>query len=147
MEWRWDNVPVPPQHVVGVIAGGLLQAAFGKKLFARRRVGIVLGLPLVALSLGLAVWSVREAGAVRVEAPDRLLTGGPYSMSRNPMYASWTLLHAGLGLALNSPWVFALAPVAGVYTHLVDVRGEERFLESRFGDEYLDYRGRVPRYV
>ena len=108
---------------------------------------MALGLPLVALGVGLAAWSVAEAGDTRIESPNRLLTRGPYSLSRNPMYSAWTLMHLGIGLAANSLSIVALAPIAAGYTHVVDVRREERILEKRFGDEYRDYRSRVGRYI
>ena len=63
------------------------------------------------------------------------------------MYVAWTLLHLGIGLAANSRSIVALAAVAAVYTHVVDVRREERFLEQEFGGEYTDYRSRVRRYL
>jgi protein-S-isoprenylcysteine O-methyltransferase Ste14 len=147
MRWSWGNVPVPPQHVVGLTLGALLHFAFRQRILPRRRIGVTAGLPLIAMGVGLSAWSVAEAGATDVESPDRLLTGGPYSLSRNPMYVAWSLMHVGIALAVDSLWMIALTPAVASYTHLVDVRGEERALEQRFGDEYAHYRRRVRRYV
>ena len=139
-------MPVPAQHVVGLTLGAILHLRYRRRLFPRRGIGMALGLPLVAVSVGLALWSVAEAGDARMGSPDRLLTQGPYSLSRNPMYAAWTMMHLGIGLATDSPWTVALAPIAAAYTYLIDVRNEERILEERFGDKYRDYRSRVGRY-
>ena len=146
-KWKWANVPVPVQHVVSLMLGAILHLAYRRRLFPRRGIGMALGLPLVALCVGLAAWSVAEAGDTRIESPNRLLTHGPYSLSRNPMYSAWSLMHLGIGLAANSLWIVALAPIAAGYTHVVDVRREERILEKQFGDEYRDYRSRVGRYI
>lgn len=147
LKWKWANVPVPAQHVVSLMLGAVLQLAYRRELFTRRGTGMALGLPLVALGLGLAAWSVAEAGDTRIDSPDRLLTQGPYALSRNPMYSAWTLMHLGIGLAANSRWIVALTPVAATCTHMIDVRKEERVLENQFGDEYRDYSSRVGRYV
>ena len=147
LQWKWANVPVPAQHVVGLTLGAVLHLRYRRRLFPWRGMGPALGLPVVALSVALAAWSVAEAGNARIEPPDRLLIHGPYALSRNPMYVAWTLLHLGVGLAADSLWIVALTPIATAYTHVVDVREEERYLEERFGDEYRDYAGRVGRYL
>jgi protein-S-isoprenylcysteine O-methyltransferase Ste14 len=146
MRWTWGNVPVPVQHVLGLISGAVLQFLFNKQLFGSRWIGLAIGFPLIALGVALSVWSVLEAGETRTATPARLLTSGPYSFSRNPMYVGWTLVHLGIGFAANSPWILLLLPPVAVITHFVDVAREESYLEKRFGNEYLEYKGRVRRY-
>ena len=146
MMWKWSNVPIPPQHLLGLISGAILQLVLKQKLLAVPWVGVVIGLTLIALGVGLAGWSVYTAGETEVEKPTQLLTRGPYSVSRNPMYVAWTLKYLGIGLVANSLWIVALLPIVVVFTHFVDVRREERFLEKQFGDAYLQYKGQVHRY-
>jgi protein-S-isoprenylcysteine O-methyltransferase Ste14 len=146
VEWKWTNVPIPAQHLVGLILGAILTLVFKQRLFAVPWIGDVLGLPLIAVGVGLSAWSVLEAGDTEIESPNRLFTGGPYTLSRNPMYVAWTLMYLGIGLTANSLWIIALLPIVVAFTHFVDVRREERFLEKQFGDEYLQYKGQVRRY-
>jgi protein-S-isoprenylcysteine O-methyltransferase Ste14 len=94
----------------------------------------------------VVVWSWQVAGDTDLDRPERLLTGGPYTWSRNPMYVAWNLIHLGIGLSAGSGWVIATAPLAGVLIHL-DVLGEERRLEDVFGDTYRQYRSTVRRYI
>jgi protein-S-isoprenylcysteine O-methyltransferase Ste14 len=103
-------------------------------------------LSLIAIGVGLSVWSVVQAGDTEIKAPIKLLTGGPYSLSRNPMYVAWMLMYLGVGLSANSFWIPALLPLVATFTHFMDVRKEERFLEKQFGNEYLQYKGEVRRY-
>jgi protein-S-isoprenylcysteine O-methyltransferase Ste14 len=147
MNWKWSNVPIPLQHLLGLLLGGLLQALFRQRLFTVPWIGHVLGWPMVAVGMGLSAWSVVEAGNVDVEAPTKLLTTGPYAKSRNPMYVGWALIYLGTALVANSIWMIALFPIVIVYTHVVDVRKEERFLATKFGDEFREYQRRVPRYL
>ena len=47
-----------------------------------------------------------------VKLPSVLITDGPYRFSRNPSYASLTLLYLGIGILLNNGWILILvAPV------------------------------------
>lgn len=147
MKWKWSNVPIPVQHLLGLVLGTILQLVFGQRFFAETWIGAAIGLPLVAIGVGLSAWSVVQAGDTEIEAPIKLITGGPYSLSRNPMYIAWTLMNLGVGLAANSFWITALLPLVAAFTHFVDVRKEERLLEEQFGDEYLQYKGRVRRYI
>ena len=143
---KWSNVPIPAQHLLGLVLGAILQPVFKQRLFAAAWIGTAIGLPLIAIGIGLSVWSVVQAGDTKIKAPIKLLTSGPYSLSRNPMYIAWTLMYLGIGLAANSFWITALLPLVAAFTHFVDVRKEERFLEKQFANEYFQYKGRVRRY-
>ncbi len=81
------------------------------------------------------VWSLDAARSVNLGRPNRLVTAGPYALSRNPMYISWTLLHVGAGLAGGSAWTLATLPGAAASVHRGILR-EERELAARFGAEY-----------
>ncbi|GAH03937.1 unnamed protein product [marine sediment metagenome] len=146
MKWKWANVPIPVQYLLGLMIGAIFQLVLKQGNFTPSWVGILIGLPLILLGIGLSVWSVIQAGETDVDTPTKLITDGPYSLSRNPMYVAWTLLYLGIGLAANSLWIVALLPLVAAFTHFVDVRKEERFLEKKFGDEYLSYKKRVRRY-
>ncbi len=91
----------------------------------------------------------RRAGThLDVRKPtNAIITGGPYRVSRNPIYLSMMLLYLGIGLMVDGLWVILLAvPLAVVIHHGVILR-EERYLEQKFGAEYLAYRGSVRRWI
>ena len=144
---RWVNIPIPLQHLVGLLLGAYLHFRLSQRLFSMLWVGGVLGWPLIAVGIWISVRAAREAGDMNIESPTKLLTTGLYSRSRNPMYVGWTLLYLGIALVANSVWIIALGPAVIVFTHLVDVRREERILKTEFGDQYLEYQERVPRYL
>lgn len=147
MTIRWSNVPIPVQHLVGIAGAAVLQRVFPLRILVQRWMGHAVGWPLVATSVVLASWAVATAGATNVEAPDQLITGGPYARSRNPMYIAWAGLAVGIAFVLNTWWLLFLVPVLVGYTHYADVLQEEALLEKQFGDVYRRYRGRVRRYL
>ena len=75
-----------------------------------------------------------------------VVTGGPYSVTRNPLYLFSAIGAIGIG-AMTGSMVIALA--FGVMTwlaFLAVIVVEERFLEQAFGQPYRDYMERVPRF-
>lgn len=146
MRLRWENIPVPEAHLGGIALGILLQRFIPKQLTEAGWLGQLLGWPLILYGSWLSLSAAIEAGETDISSPDKLLTEGPYRRSRNPMYAGWTLIHAGIASASNAFWLMSLVPLVMLYTHWIDVRREEQRLERTFMDEYLEYKRQVPRY-
>lgn len=77
--------------------------------------------------------------------PLRLVTTGPYRLTRNPMYLGHLIFFAGLALLLSGPaWVVFAAHVLWFDRR---ARGDEAHLLQLFGEPYRDYLGRVKRWV
>ncbi len=76
-----------------------------------------------------------------------LVTGFPFSVSRNPMYVGLTLWLVGLALMMGTvtPWVVVI--VFQIVMDLRFVRAEERMLAETFGSEWESYRARVRRWI
>jgi protein-S-isoprenylcysteine O-methyltransferase Ste14 len=78
--------------------------------------------------------------------PQRLVTTGPYAVTRNPMYLGHLLFLAGVALATGSP--VAVAGLLYQWRRLSRrVAIDEERIERIFGDQFREYRGRVPRWV
>jgi len=78
--------------------------------------------------------------------PERLVTGGPFALCRNPMYLGHIIFLAGLALSLQS-WLAAALAVGTAVWFQFRVRRDERRLEERFGEPYREYAARVKRWV
>lgn len=78
--------------------------------------------------------------------PERLVTSGPFAVSRNPMYLGHLLFFMGMYLVLRSPLAAALG-LAHVPWFRRRVARDEQRLDALFGDEYRDYCRRVPRWA
>lgn len=142
---RLSNLPVPEQNLLGITAGLLLHRARPWRLPGPRFLHRLVGGTVCAAGAALVVRAWPAAGQVDLSQPERLVTSGPFAISRNPMYLGWALLHLGIGVAAGSAWVVAALPPAAGYVH-GQVMSEERALADRFGDEFDRYRGTVPRY-
>lgn len=137
---KLTNIPVPEASLAGIAVGFALEQVRPWRL-RKRRTG------WVALTAGsLVIASSVQAATTELAKPEALVTGGPYAVSRNPMYVGWILLQLGIGLITRSGWVVATVPLVGAAMHR-EVLGEERALATKFGDEYRAYRERVRRYL
>ena len=74
-----------------------------------------------------------------------LVTQGPFAFTRNPIYLGIILTDLGIFIALQSFLIFL------TYFHYLYYRRfivkEEEFLEKHFGQKYLDYKEKVPRFI
>ena len=73
-----------------------------------------------------------------------LVTWGPYSWIRNPLYAGNFIMGLGWALMLGWVWVAAFTAAFLLLYCLIVIPAEEEFLASKFGPQYLAYRENVP---
>ncbi|MCY3793367.1 MAG: isoprenylcysteine carboxylmethyltransferase family protein, partial [Gammaproteobacteria bacterium] len=69
----------------------------------------LLGLPVLCAGLALAIVASRlfetvGTNIMTFDNPDLLVTSGPFSFSRNPMYLSMGVVVIGLAFLLGSAW-------------------------------------------
>jgi protein-S-isoprenylcysteine O-methyltransferase Ste14 len=152
---RSAALPWPPILYVAAIAASIVLTWLvplpwlGEPLAGMLLVaGLALAVAAVAMVV-LAIHTLHKAGTtIRLDRPvEHLVTGGPFGMSRNPIYLGNTLLLIGLGLAAGMLWFIAFAVMAAFLTQKLAIEGEERHLDSRFGKKYRDYRKRVRRWI
>ena len=76
-----------------------------------------------------------------------IVTTGPYRSTRNPAYLGMALVYIGIALLADAPWVLAPLPVLLAVIDRGVIAREERYLEGKFGQEYLDYKRGVRRWI
>ena len=110
-----------------------------------------IGAAVTASGLGFSVWARRYLGrnwsrAVTIKKDHELITGGPYSLVRHPIYAGLLLALFGCALALGE-WR-GLVAVSLVFVGLLrKLRLEEQWLREQFGASYENYSKQVRTLV
>lgn len=92
---------------------------------------------------------VSAAGTVtrrRSRDVQRLVTYGIFSWMRNPLYVGNFLVWIGFVIGSGVLWFLPVAAALFAIEYTLIVRYEEGVLESIFGDEYVAYKGRTPRW-
>jgi protein-S-isoprenylcysteine O-methyltransferase Ste14 len=77
----------------------------------------------------------------------RMVTDGPFRYTRNPAYLSMTRVYTGIASLTNALWAILLLPVALLVIQRGVIEREERYLERKFGEEYLRYKAQVRRWI
>lgn len=113
---------------------------------------LALSIQFLALADVLAWTATRALGRQwRIDAglstDHELVTHGPYSIVRNPIYTSMFCVLLGTGIVLTPPLRLAIAVALLVAGTEIRVHIEERLLASRFGEEFEQYRRKVPAYI
>ncbi len=96
-----------------------------------------------------AVRTMRDSWRAGVSKTDKteLITNGIYQISRNPAFLGFDLLYIGT-LLMFFNWILCILTVfAVIMYHLQIVSVEEEFLLAAFGNEYLQYKKKVCRYI
>lgn len=63
------------------------------------------------------------------------------------MYVGFTLLLLALATFLASPWSLLVVVGFVLYLNRYQIRPEERALTELFGQEFVEYRSRVRRWI
>jgi protein-S-isoprenylcysteine O-methyltransferase Ste14 len=75
----------------------------------------------------------------------RLITGGVFSHTRNPLYVGNILIFCGIALIFGSPAALLAGIPAVLCIYLCIIAAEENFLRNKFGAAYDDYSQNVNR--
>jgi protein-S-isoprenylcysteine O-methyltransferase Ste14 len=113
---------------------------------------LLFGVLLLLPGFGLLFWSLTlflraRTSPLPMRPTTTLVRNGPYRWTRNPMYVAMLCLYAGVALWFDVFWALVLAPAAVVLVNRLIIRKEERYLEARFGEDYLRYKREVRRWL
>lgn len=116
-------------------------------------VGLLLGILGEAIRIWAIGWTGEHTRGQELHAPF-LVTQGPYSVVRNPLYLGNVLNYCGVLLAA----IGSLSAMGAIFLTLSSVSiifvvyyscitAEERFLQERFGEAFVVYKNSVPRLI
>ena len=110
------------------------------------------GWSFIILGILLFCWSsahfIKAKTFIDIRKPaTKLITRGPYKISRNPMYLSNTLIYLGISIVFGQTVTLVCILPCLFVLHYYAIVKEEQYLELKFGNIYLSYRQRVRRWV
>ena len=103
---------------------------------------LVPGLVVALVGIALRIWS-----AGHIEKNDRLATGGPYSLCRNPLYLGSFIFGVGSVIAIRVWWLLPVYAAGFALFYWPTIMSEQRFLSGKFGDDYAEFRRRTPSFM
>jgi protein-S-isoprenylcysteine O-methyltransferase Ste14 len=147
------GVPIaPPLLFVFPILVALALEWLFRTSFVQGELRWIAGPLLVAAGLALNIAGFvtqRRAGTdpIPFNPSTRIVAHGPYRFTRNPMYVGFALMTLGIAILVDSVWTLLAVPIGLVLTDRMVITREERYLERKFGEEYLSYKRRVRRWI
>ncbi len=110
------------------------------------------GMFIVVVAVVIFAFSVRKFIKADTPLPPYkptvlIVRTGPYRYSRNPIYLSMTLLQIGIGIWADNVWILVMLIPALCTMHYGVIAREEKYLEKKFGDEYMNYKRSVRRWI
>jgi protein-S-isoprenylcysteine O-methyltransferase Ste14 len=145
-------IALPPLIYLGFLALGLGLDGVWPVAVLPEDWQYALGATLVGLGVIVAVVAIRRFKAAGTsfrthEPATAILNDGPYAVSRNPIYLGLTAVYIGIGIAVDAGWVLVLLGPLLLVMHFGVIVREERYLERKFGEEYLRYKASVRRWL
>jgi protein-S-isoprenylcysteine O-methyltransferase Ste14 len=145
------RVPPPLFYALAVIGGYVANRRWPLPIADTAAVR-VFAWALVAVWLALTISSIggfrrSRTSIVPIRPATALVLSGVYRFTRNPMYVGLAMLTIALGLFMNSWWpIVLLLPVLAIVRVFV-IGPEERYLQRRFGADYVAYTRSVRRWL
>ena len=106
---------------------------------------VLIGL-IIALDGNVLRMAARGHKKARSNKSNYLVTSGPYTLVRNPMYLGSFLIGAGFVLIAWPWWMLPMFTLAFYLRFKKQIAKEEIFLHSTFGNQYKNYCAKVPRF-
>ena len=152
---KWLELKIPP--AIALMLFGILTTAAMKSDIAIFRDSkqwdgwVLVPLILAFIIIGWGVLEFRQAHTTvdphRPNKASKLVTSGIFKYTRNPMYLGMVLMMLSATFYIGS-WVGFFACVAlAWYLTQFQIKPEEKIIEGLFGQDYLDYKQRVRRWL
>ena len=137
-----------------IIGHILLMANIGLNIFIKaqgsiswlKSIGFIILIPVVILWI-IPVVTLRKYGSISPDgsflATTQLVEKGIYRVVRHPQYLSFMLLNTGFAL-LNQDAITLVISFLSVLFLTLGIKEEEQLLTEQFGDDYVDYKKKVP---
>jgi protein-S-isoprenylcysteine O-methyltransferase Ste14 len=102
---------------------------------------LVIGSSVAAIGALIRIWA-----AGYIDKGKALATAGPYSITRNPLYIGSLIMGLGVLVAGRLYWFLIPFGILYLLLYIPVMKREEQELRQGYGDAFIAYAGRVPRF-
>lgn len=116
-------------------------------------ISLVSGFPIVLIGELIRIWSVSYAGSetrtTEGVGGSNLVTQGPFSCVRNPLYLGNVLIYTGIGIMSFAifPYIQIFAFLFFTFQYYCIILNEEEYLKSAYTDKFDLYLKTVNRFI
>lgn len=143
--------PPPLVFLIGMIAAYAVHY-FYPITVGRNSLILPIGIVILTFSVCILIYSlvlfIKAKTHIEPWKPtNTIISSGLFAYSRNPIYLAFCILTIGIGTMLNSFWVILSCIPSAVVIFYIAIKKEEAYLGEKFGDEYIQYRQKVRRWL
>jgi len=128
------------QNPLSHLSGHILAAVVGEEFFFLFLHPLSNVIMLAGATLIIIGWQKIHS------SQGRLVTDGVYAYVRHPQYLGFLLITSGMLLQWVTLPTAVMWPILAILYYRL-ARGEEKEMEEKFGEQYLDYKGKVPMFI
>jgi protein-S-isoprenylcysteine O-methyltransferase Ste14 len=144
---KWAvSVPIKHEKLLNIVSTIIFIIGFIYSFFLPlqlEEVWFFIGLVIFIIAL---IISLSASFIARATPANKPFTKGPYSFSRHPLYIAETLIFISIAVACIS-WVFLILTIIVQSFHMIYVPAEEKYCLKRYGEDYLKYMNKTPRWI
>ena len=139
--------------VIMIILAPLVDRALRIKMSIPIAARLPIGIILLVFGVPMVFWTIArflktKGTPIPFNPPPTLVLNGLYRVVRNPMHLGWTIVLIGVAVLMQSFTLLVIFLPLFVLAHILYLKLiEEKGLEKKFGQAYLDYKQRVPMFV
>ena len=142
----------PPLIYLGFIVVGLALEYLWPAPLLPQDVQYGVGAALIAVAFLIAIpaflrFRQAKTNVDPYKPTTAIISKGPFRWTRNPLYLALAILQLGAAAAVDGIWIALMIVPAVIVIRYGVIAREERYLERKFGDEYLSYKAAVRRWV
>lgn len=112
---------------------------------------LIFGFIVVMIGELIRLWGVSWAGSETRTTGQMegtyLIISGPFGHVRNPLYIGNILIYLGVGIMSFAifPYLQVAALLFFIFQYYHIIKGEEEFLQKKYGQQFTEYKKNVPR--
>ena len=114
----------------------------------------LLSFALILLGFGILIIAARSfkehsttINPIKIETASFLVVSGIFNYSRNPMYLGMALILLGLSLKFNLIGGLIFTSLFILFITNFQIKPEEKAMQKIFGEEFVNYKNRVRRWL
>jgi protein-S-isoprenylcysteine O-methyltransferase Ste14 len=108
---------------------------------------VLRSMAVILLAAGVSMLALAVRSATTAYNRDQLVTSGIFAVVRHPIYSAWIVFIVPGVALLSQSWPLLLTPLVAYAVFKLSIHREDEYLQQRFGQAYLDYRGRVNEII
>jgi protein-S-isoprenylcysteine O-methyltransferase Ste14 len=138
--------------VIMIWLAPIVDRATGIRMSIPLALMLPVGIILLLIGVPMIVWTItrflRTKGSpIPFNPPPALVVNGLYRIVRNPMHLGWIVLMIGVAVLMQSFTLLVIFIPLFIIVHIVYLKFvEEKELEKKFGQAYIDYKKKVPMF-